>query len=169
VSEKKLSGKAVRLNTAMAGVFDDEMSGLRLDIFSKGEEGVIPDCPEEKLEVIKKAIDCGILIMGTECAVTDPRRTSLVDNSANIETECANVLLLGRDKLQDAIKSEGNLDRLNLLTMLEKKGKKRASVLKPIKIRINAVQAELKIQDELAESEFQITNIVEKLEETEPS
>ncbi len=169
MSEKKISGLAVRLNTAMAGVFDDEMSGLRLDIFTKGEKGVIPDCLDEKLVVIKKAIECGILILGDGCAIQTSQRTNIVDNSANIETECVDILLFGRDKLQDAIKKETNLDRLNLLTTLETKGKNRVSVLRPIKARINSVRSDLKIQGELAEKEYQINNITEKLDETEPS
>jgi len=162
MAEKKIEpGMTVHLNTAKSGVFDDSLSGLRLDIFDGGEKGVIPDCSEEKLVVIKKALEHGLLLLDSDPPDQGVRRINIVDTSANFEAECAEVLLCGREKLTVAIAEENGLDRLRQMLVLEEKDKARVYVIRLLKARINALKSELRVEAEEVEPEFQVTNIIE--------
>ena len=143
----------------MAGQFHDDLSGLKLDIFSNGESGVIPDCPDEKLEVVKKAIDCGILFLDGKKSDQGPQRVSIVDNSANTEKACAEMLLWDRKRLLAAIDIEKNPDRIKILETLERAGKARVAVLKKLQKRSRIVES--MISSEKVEEEFEVTNITE--------
>jgi len=147
-------------------MFHDKLSGIKLDIFGNGESTVIPDCTEEKLATVKKAIDANILVLDSKETRQDDQGEDIVIPVDDTRMDCADILLLERDVMLETINKEEDLDRLKTLDVLEKTGKNRAVVIDRIKTRTNAITSKFTIQSEPVDESDQITNIIETKKST---
>lgn len=150
----KLQGKTIQLNTKREGIFYDPLSGIKLDIFSKGTYVTVPeDLEDEKLENIKRALQFGILFLRENAPKV------IIENDEK-RKELRNILSMSVDAVRNRIYKINDQKLLDFLMQEEEASKARVSITKLIKQRkLTLAGGNITSRKE---AKFQVKNIVEK-------
>lgn len=150
-----LQGKRIRLNTSREGKFQDDLSGIHLDIWDRGTMCTIPkDISDEKLKNIALSLRVGILFLEDDV----PESIQKLDEERD---ELSSILKGSVGTAGFSIRKINDVKSLDFLESLEKSAAGRKGVLNIIQERREKL-ASGNVTARRESGAYQISNIAEK-------
>lgn len=157
---KSLKDVRVYLNPEKSGIFRDDLSGIRLGFLPGWESDIVlPEIPEEKLSVIRKAIEHELILL--EKPRINKNRKVLVEEDPEILGQAMRNLVDHEKLIIPTLATIKSKDLLLSMVNQEKLGQNRKTLLQAIMKRIDQLEGGTVIENSEVEEQYRVTNITE--------